>query len=386
MRDLKESRDEFRRIADEQAALRRVATLVARGVSPEQVFSAVASELGGILQVENAVIWRFEPDHTMVEVGSWSVKGSGYWFPVGTRRPLDEPSVAALVWQTGQPTRRTDYATATGEIAAWARNRGITSIAGCPIVVEGRLWGAMVGFSPGPEPLPEDVEERMQEFTELVATAIANAQARTQLAESRARVVAASDETRRRIERDLHDGTQQRLVSLALQLRAAEAVTSPEQGELRKQLSHVVEGLASVMEDLQELSRGLHPAILSKAGLEPALKMLARRSAVPVEINVSADRRLAERVETTAYYIVSEALANVAKHARASVAHVDITMEKELLRISVRDDGIGGADPHRGSGLIGLRDRVEALGGGIDISSPPGGGTSLLMTIPIANT
>jgi signal transduction histidine kinase len=216
-----------------------------------------------------------------------------------------------------------------------------------------------------------------------VATAIANAESRAELAASRARVVAAADETRRRIERDLHDGTQQRLVSLGLDLRSAETMVPPEQTELRAQLSRATKGLGDVVENLQEISRGIHPAILSKGGLGPAIKTLARRSAVPVQLDLRAERRLPERIEVAAYYIVSEALTNAAKHAHASVVHVDVKAQDAVVRLSIRDDGIGGADPTQGSGLIGLRDRVETVGGRIEIASPAGTGTSLLVTIPI---
>ncbi|MFC0551631.1 CHASE3 domain-containing protein [Planotetraspora thailandica] len=208
---------------------------------------------------------------------------------------------------------------------------------------------------------------------------------RAELAASRARVVAAADESRRRIERDLHDGTQQRLVSLALLLRRAEEAVPSGQDELKKQLSRTTDDLADIIEELHELSRGIHPAILSKGGLAPSLRALARRSAVPVELNVGAWTRLAERIEVTAYYVVSEALTNAAKHARASTVHVDLTVEDSALRLSVRDDGVGGADPRQGSGLIGLMDRVEAIGGSIHVESPAGKGTSLFVTIPLTD-
>jgi signal transduction histidine kinase len=209
---------------------------------------------------------------------------------------------------------------------------------------------------------------------------------RDELAASRERVVNAADESRRRIERNLHDGAQQRLVSLSLELRSVEAMAPPELKQLREQLLHTAQGLAGVVEDLQELSRGLHPAILSKAGLGPALRMLARRSAIPVELHLHTDRRLAERVEAASYYIVAEALANTAKHAHASMVHIELDDEDSTLQLSIRDDGVGGADPGRGSGLIGLRDRVEALGGRIEITSPAGQGTSLQAKIPITAT
>ncbi|MFC7645002.1 sensor histidine kinase [Streptosporangium lutulentum] len=222
----------------------------------------------------------------------------------------------------------------------------------------------------------------MTDFTELVATAVANAEGRAELTASRARVVAAADETRRRIERDLHDGTQQRLVTLGLELRAAEAAAPPGLEKLRQQLSHTAQGLAGAAEDLQEISRGIHPAVLSRGGLGPALKTLARRSVVPVELNVVADRRLAERIEVAAYYVVSEALTNAAKHAHASVVSVDLDVGEGNLRLSICDDGVGGANPAEGSGLIGLRDRVEALGGRLEITSPVEGGTALFVRIP----
>jgi signal transduction histidine kinase len=232
--------------------------------------------------------------------------------------------------------------------------------------------------------LSAGVEGRLAQFTELVGTAIANAASRVELAASRARVVAAADETRRRIERDLHDGTQQRLVSVALDLRAAENSTPSELVDLRAQLSRTGEGLAAAVEDLQEISRGIHPAILSQGGLEPALKALARRSSVPARLDLSVDRGLPENVEVAAYYVVSEALTNVAKHAQASVVRVGLDTGEAMVRLSIEDDGVGGAEPGHGSGLIGLRDRIEALGGRVEIASPPGKGTTLRVEIPVA--
>ncbi|MGH2474924.1 MAG: CHASE3 domain-containing protein [Candidatus Limnocylindrales bacterium] len=206
---------------------------------------------------------------------------------------------------------------------------------------------------------------------------------RAELTASRARVVAAGDEARQRIERDLHDGTQQRLVSLGLELRAADAIVPPESDELRAQLARAAEGLAATLEELQEVSRGIHPAILNKGGLGPALKALARRSAMPVELDIRGDRRLPEHVEVAVYYVVSEAITNAAKHADASLVRVDLEVQDSVLRLAVQDDGAGGADPVHGSGLVGLRDRVEAIGGDLELTSPPGEGTSLHATIPV---
>jgi signal transduction histidine kinase len=251
-----------------------------------------------------------------------------------------------------------------------------------PIHVSGRLWGAIVALSRR-GPFPGGTEQRIADFTELAATAIANTESRAELVASRARIVAAFDRARRVLERDLHDGVQQRLVSLALTLRGVQKRVPAGRPELDAALSQAAEGLAGVLAELQEISRGIHPAILSQGGLAPALKALARRAAVPVELAIRAGGRLPEPVEVATYYVVAEALANVAKHARASVAYVDVGTGDGALHLRVRDDGVGGADPVRGSGLIGLNDRVEALGGTMRIDSPAGKGTSLLVTIPI---
>jgi signal transduction histidine kinase len=271
----------------------------------------------------------------------------------------------------------------TGPIAAVNRAAAVRFAAGAPIVVDGRLWGVMLTATTKPEPLPVAAESRIAEFTGLVAAAISNAQSRAELTASRARIVTAADETRRRIERDLHDGTQQRLVSLALEVRTAEATVPPEASELKPRLDSIAEGLSGAVEDLQEISRGIHPAILSKGGLGAALKTLARHSAVPVELEVEGGPRLPESVEVAAYYVVSEALTNVAKHAHASVVHVAVRADRSTVELTICDDGVGGADPARGSGLVGLRDRVETVGGTIEIASRRGEGTSVLVRLPI---
>jgi signal transduction histidine kinase len=233
------------------------------------------------------------------------------------------------------------------------------------------------------EELPPDTEQRLEKFAELVTTAIANAESKSELAASRRRIVAASDETRRRVERDLHDGTQQRLVSLGLAVRAAEANLPPDRDDLRAQLSGVATGLVAAVEDLQEISRGIHPAILSKGGIAPALRALAHRSAIPVDLDITADVRLAEPIEVAAYFVASEALANAAKHSDASRIDVSLDQRDGRLLLSVRDDGVGGADAARGSGLVGLTDRVEALGGSIRVSSRPGEGTQIAVELPV---
>jgi signal transduction histidine kinase len=250
-----------------------------------------------------------------------------------------------------------------------------------PIVVEGALWGVMNAGSS--ELLPQETEGRLAKFTQLLGTAIANAESRAELDASRARIVATTDATRRRIERDLHDGAQQQLLSLALEIRAAQAGTPAELREHRAELAHVAEGLTNVLDGLREIALGIHPAILAEGGLGPALKTLAHRSPIPVELEVRVDGRLPEPVEVTAYYVVSEALTNAAKHAEASSVRVEVGVRDGVLRVAVGDDGLGGADPALGSGLLGLKDRAEAIGGRISLVSPPGAGTSLLAELPL---
>jgi signal transduction histidine kinase len=298
---------------------------------------------------------------------------------------IEGDNPGTLVFETGRPARVDSYADVSGSLAVAARKTGIRSGVATPIMVEGRLWGVMGAGSTLEQPMPADTEARLTDFTELLATAIANAESRAALAASRARIVAAADETRRRIERDLHDGTQQQLVTLMLELQAAEATVPPQLGELEGELSRIADGLASVFEELREISHGIHPAILSERGLGPALRALARRSAVPVELDLHAERRLPEPLEVAVYYVVSEALTNAAKHAQASEAQVELDTHNAILQLAIRDDGIGGADPGHGSGLVGLSDRIEALGGTLQLTSPPGTGTTLLIEMPIAS-
>ena len=366
---------EFRRIADEQAALRRVATLVAAGAPPPSVFAAVAEEVGRLLAVEGAFVVRYEPDETVTTVAASNATDKA--LPVGLRRPVVQTSLSWLVRESGRPAR-IDYAD-----DPVALEYGISSSVAAPITVEGRLWGYIAASTTRDRPPPE-TEARLAGFTELVATAIANAESRAQLMASRARIVAAADGARRRIERDLHDGAQQRLASLVLRLRTAQADVPPELRELGAELDRAVADGSGALEELQEIARGIHPAILAKGGLGPALKTLARRSAVPVELDVRISGRLPEPVEIAAYYVVSEALTNAAKHADAAAVTVTVEADADdnVLRIAVWDDGIGGADFTRGTGLVGLKDRVEALGGRILLDSTPGAGTRLRAELP----
>jgi signal transduction histidine kinase len=376
------SRAGLARLAEEQAALRRVATLVARAVPPEDLFTAVTEEAGQLLSPDIAGMGRFESGVYLIPLASWSRTGIRLR-RVGGRWPLEGENVPTRVARTGRPARIDGHGDASGPIGEAMRAVGIRSAAGAPIVVEGQLWGEMFVASTLEQPLPLDTEARLASFTELVATAIANATSRAELAASRARIVAAADETRRRIERNLHDGAQQRLVSLGLELRAAQAAVPPELGELEGEVARVADGLASVQEELREIARGIHPAILAAGGLGPALKTLARRCQVPVELDVRAQARLPDSVEVAAYYVVSETLTNVAKHARASVVQVEAESADGILRLNVRDDGVGGADASRGSGLAGLKDRVEALGGTLAVQSALEEGTSVNVELPL---
>ena len=368
-----ESQGALEQLADEQAALRRVATLVAQDAPPAEIFSAVSEEVQGLFDSGAAVV-RFEHlPPSLVFTGISSV----FDIPIGTRWEFQEGMASAEVYRTGRPAR----VDAT-DVAIAGRKLGVVSSVATPIVVEGHLWGA-VSLASTDEKLPPDAEERLEKFTELVATAIANAEGKSELAASRRRIVAASDETRRQIERDLHDGTQQRLVSLGLAVRAAEADLPPEREDLRDELSGVAMGLAAAVEDLQEISRGIHPAILSKGGLGPALQALAHRSPIPVDLEITTDVRLSEPIEVAAYFVASESLANAAKYSQAS--RIDVSLERRhgTLVLSVRDDGLGGVDATRGSGIVGLNDRVEALGGSLRINSPQGKGTRITAELPL---
>jgi len=376
-----ESRAALARLAEEQAALRRVATLVAQGVPPVEIFSAVSDEVVRLFGAAKAAVLRFSHDGpAAVFVGV----SKSLDLPVGTRWGFQPGMASAQVYRTRRSARvdAMDWSSASGPVAAAARRLGIVSSVASPIVVEGRLWGAM-NITSTDELVPPGTEGRLENFTDLLATAIANAESRSELAASRRRIVAASDQARRRIGRDLHDGTQQRLVSLGLAARTAEADVAAGRGDPEAYLARIAAGLADAAAELQEFSRGIHPAILSERGLGPALRTLARRSAVPVDLEVTADARYPEPVEVAAYYVASEALANAMKHARASRIEMSLAMRQGSLLLSVRDDGIGGADPARGSGLAGLTDRVEALGGSIRLDSAAEAGTHITADLPL---
>jgi signal transduction histidine kinase len=372
-----QARVELQGSADEQAALRRVATLVARGAPPEEVFAAVTAEAGQLLTADLAFLNRYAPDGTGAFVGTWGRPG-GLAVDVGTRVRLGR-NVTSLVFQTGRPVRIDGYADTTGPFADFAREAGVQTSVGMPVSVAGRLWGVM-GVSSRFEPLPADTEARLAGFTELAAVAVANAEAQAEVAASRARIVAATDETRRRIERDLHDGVQQRLVTQALMLSG---ISDRAPADLRAEVDEVRDDLAATRQELRDLCQGVHPAILVEVGLGAAIRALARRSPLPVRVQMRADGRLPGSCEVTAYYVAAEAFTNAAKHANASAVDILIEESDGTLTVQVRDDGVGGADASRGSGLTGLRDRVEAVGGRMTLDSTTGAGTVLTVLLPV---
>jgi signal transduction histidine kinase len=378
-----ESRAELRRMADEQAALRRVATLVAGGVAPDLVFAAVAQELSQLTGADVTGIFRFESDGTATMLGSRGMDEDQ--LHVGARLMLETPSALASVQATGEPARYDVDDEMFPSLPASFREWGVRSVVASPIIVEGRCWGG-ISVASRQGPFAPATGPRMVEFTEIAATAIANADSRAQLVASRGRVVAAGDEMRRRLERDLHDGAQQRLVSLALELRFAGETVPPDLPELRTVFAQAAEDLTEVLEELREISRGLHPAILAEGGLGPAMRTLARRSAVAVDLKIETEARYPATVEVATYYVVSEALTNTSKHANATHAEITLEERSDTLRLRIRDDGVGGAEPEGGSGLVGLHDRVEALGGSIDVISPVGHGTLIEVTLPIDRT
>ncbi len=372
----------FQALFNEQAALRRVAVLVASDPEPQKVFDCVCEEVATVLGVEGTNLTRFEADRTQTVLAGWSVNGTPT-FPVGRGYPLDGDAAVPKVAKSGRPERIDDYSTLDGELVEMVRGAGIASSVAAPIKVAGRLWGAIVATTGTPNSFPEGTEQRLVSFTKLVAHALANADAREQLATSRARIVEAADAERRRIERNLHDGAQQRLVSLALILREAESKLEREPDTVRALLSGAREELSLAIEELRELARGIHPAILTDRGLRVAVEGLARRAPMPVLLVDVPAGRLPQPIEEAAYYLVAEALTNSARHARADEVTVRVQSDNGHLAVEVADDGIGGGELRNGSGLCGLRDRFEALGGTLDVDSPPGDGTRVRGELPL---
>jgi len=368
----------LRHLATEQAALRRVATAIAIESDPRDAFAVVTEEVGRLLGAPSANMIRFNDDETATVLARWHDTGI-VAHEVGATVSLAGDSVSARVYRSGMPARVDSYEDLEGELAATLRASGHQSAVAGPIFQGGRLWGAVIVSGGSGEPFPAGAERRITNFAELAGQALANAQAREDLAASRARIVQAGDAERRRLERNLHDGAQQRLVSLALMLRLA-ARRHPEDVELVR----AGEELGHALTELRELARGIHPAVLSERGLEPAVRAVADRAPFPVELTVDLDQRLPDPVEAAAYYVVAEALTNVAKYAQATEVSVGVERANGQARIEVRDDGVGGAAAGSGSGLRGLADRVEALGGRLEIDSPLGAGTTVRAEIPVA--
>jgi signal transduction histidine kinase len=366
----------------EQAALRRVATMVAGGTPARALFARVCEELGELLGVKSTDMIRFDDEGFATVVGSWTGNDLPA-FPVGERIPVEGGSVTAKLYKSGRPERVDDYELVEGELAERLREFGVRSVVGAPVYVAGRLWGAVMATSEVAHAFPADTEARIGSFAELVTAALANVDAREQLAASRARIVEAGDAARRRIERDLHDGAQQRLVALALNLRRVESNLEPNSAANRE-LAVARDELDAALEDLRELARGIHPSVLTDQGLEAALDAVAGRSSTPIELDVGTCPDLPASVQTTAYFVVLEALTNASKHARADRIDVRVANEGGHTLIEVRDDGRGGVDPAQGSGLSGLADRVSALGGTLEIDSPAGAGTTIRARIPDA--
>jgi len=375
-----QARGEVRRLADQEAALRRVATLVAEAASISEVFEAVTREVGLQCNADLARMERFEPDRTVTAVAAWSRGGEGS-LAVGTRFALEGASIATQVLESGRPARVDTFEGTSGPIAREAQSLGIRSSVGCPIVVGGRTWG-VIAASTRDAPFPANTESRIADFTELVATAVSNVEARSALVASRARLLTAADDARRRVVRDLHDGAQQRLVQTILTLKLARLSLQDGDGEAESLVDEAIERAEQSNEELRELAHGILPAVLTRGGLRPALGTVVARLDVPVDVDVP-DERFAAEIEASAYLVVAEALTNVIKHAGAARAEVTASVEAGTLRVQVRDDGIGGADPG-GHGLVGMADRVTALGGRLDIESPAEGGTLVAATLPLA--
>ncbi len=380
-RALARSEASQRALADEQAALRRVATLVAGGAPPSRLFEQVTEEIARLLGMPGASLMRYDGARTATVVGAWSDDGKPS-LPVGSTFDLDGDTVVAKVLRTGEPQRVDSYDDTRGALAEQLQRSGYRAAVAAPVTVAGELWGALAAATRSDDPLPKDLETRLSDFADLVAQRLANADAHEQLSASRARIVEVGDAERRRLERNLHDGAQQRLVSLALDLRMVDVLLEKDPATAHERLTAAQDQLASALAELRELARGIHPAILTDRGLGPALEGLVARAPVPVEITDLPEERLAAPVEAAAYYVVAEAITNVAKYAQASNVTVSVRRENGHATVVVADDGIGGADPALGTGLRGLADRLEALDGHLQVESPAARGTCISAEIP----
>jgi signal transduction histidine kinase len=366
----------------EQAALRRVATLVASDPVPARLFGGVCEEVGRVLGVQSVGVTRFEDDGTQTIVGFWAAGGAPK-FRTGERLPIDGETVSGKLSRSGRSQRVDDYTGVRGELVKRLRAIGIGSAVGAPVTVAGRTWGGIIASSSHPRAFPDGAENRLADFAELVTAALANVDAREQLAASRARIVEAGDEERRRLGRDLHDGAQQELVGAVISLKLAQRRLAQDPDEANALMKEALEHMESGIRDLRELAAGIHPSVLTDRGLSAALEALATRSPMQVQIGQVPQGRLPAPVETSAYFVVAEALTNAAKHARCGHVHVGVRVENGSATVEVHDDGVGGADPSGGSGLRGLADRVTALGGRLEIESPAGKGTTVRARIAL---
>ena len=366
----------------EQAALRRIAALVARSVPPGEVFNAVVAEVRSLMGVGAAALARYEADETATLLAVSAEVDARIALP-GEKLSTEGHHVMALVLRTGRPARIDDYTKASGgKHVRQAREAGIRSGVGAPVQVREGVWGVLSVYSMQ-GPLPPDMEGRLVDFAALVASALASVQAWSELEASRVRIISAADEARRRVERNLHDGAQQRIVALVYRARLLARSQAAQAAGLDAELRSLAVDLEGVLEELRTIASGLHPASLSHGGLAPALRTLARRSPLPVMLDLRLAGGVAESVEVAAYYLVAETLTNTTKHAEASRIDVSAELRDGRLWVCVRDDGIGGADPACGSGLVGLKDRIEAFGGTMTLDSPSGGGTTLVAQLPL---
>ena len=378
--ELRRSEASLAQLAEEQAALRRVATLVAEGAAPTAVFDAVAAEMEGLLHADGVTLSRYEPGSEVTVVAH---RGSNARrVPPGSRVRHEGENVTTMVRRSERPARMESYAGTHGAIAELVHNLGVRATVGAPVVVDGLLWGVVIANWRGEESPPAGTEERMAQFAQLLDTAIANADSRDQLTASRARLLTAADEARRRVVRDLHDGAQQRLVHTIVMLKLAQRALREKDEEAESLVGEALEQAEQGHTELRELAHGILPAVLTRGGLGEGVRSVVGRLDLPVQVDVPAERFPAD-IEASAYFIVAEALTNVVKHANAGRAEVRASVEDGMLHVEVRDDGIGGADPG-GHGLVGIADRATALGGRLKIENPVGGGTLVAATLPLA--
>ena len=368
---------QLERTLEEQRALRRVATLVAGQHEADEVLAVVAEEVARHLDADAAMLARYDGPRAVTVMADWSAPGLEP-VPAGATLELADDTALARVRATAVPARVDSYEELHGEHPEEMRRLGMRAAVAAPILVDGELWGAVAAGTAG-TPFAADAEERLGAFAELVAQAIGNVDARMQLKESRARIVQAADEARRRIERDLHDGAQQRLVGLALQLRLLAMRLGPDHAPLVQEL---IDEAQAALRDLRELAHGIHPAVLTEHGLAAALDGLAARSPMPVLVEADLPERLPPAHEAALYFVAAEALTNVAKYAGAGSAEVRVTRDDGWAEIAIADDGVGGARADSGSGLRGLADRIDALDGVLSVESPPGAGTTVRARVP----